>query len=49
MVSKVLEGPLEDADAKLAKDQAAKEAEAANIEKQRADNKAKIANANKSI
>ena len=50
MVSKVLdEGPLEDADAKLAKDQANKEAEAANIEKQRADNKAKIANANKNI
>jgi len=43
------EGPLEDADAKLAKDQAAKEAEAAAIEKQRADNKLKIANANKNV
>lgn len=43
------EGPLEDADAKLAKDQAAKEAEAANIEKQRADNKLKIANAKKNV
>lgn len=43
------EGPLEDADAKLAKDQAAKEAEAASIEKQRADNKLKIATANKNV
>lgn len=43
------EGPLEDADAKLAKDQAAKEAEAAAIEKQRADNKLKIANAKKNV
>jgi hypothetical protein len=43
------EGPLEDADAKLAKDQAAKEAEAAAIEKQRADNKLKIATANKNV
>lgn len=43
------EGPLEDADAQLAKQQADAESKAAAIEKQRADNKLKIANANKNV
>lgn len=50
MVNDILdEGPLEDADAQLAKQQADAEAKAAAIEKQRADNKMKIANANKNV
>jgi len=43
------EGPLEDADAKLAKQAADEEAKLATIEKQKADNKLKIANANKNV
>jgi len=43
------EGPLEDTDAKLAKDAAAKESELANLEKQKADNKLKMANAKKNV
>ncbi len=50
LINKVLdEGSLEDTDATLAKQEADAEAKAAQLGRQRADNKTKIANANKNI